>query len=198
LTRRWKYDPHNHTGGFSERYGTVFAEPAVAEKGYMDTRVEVCVAGQRFSFGDVFKGQESGWSFQRSSRAYSMWLRKFYTARNLTSHYQTIGILSALLVEYEKNPITPVLKRDTVPYATLQCLGAHAADMPCKLRHLIQKSRNSKRALRKLESLIFQDRSMKAKVGTTQAIDLIKGGVKTNALPESADAVINHRIATDR
>jgi len=38
---------------------------------------------------------------------------------------------------------------------------------------------------------------MKALVGTTQAIDLINGGVKVNALPESAEAVVNHRIATD-
>ena len=40
-------------------------------------------------------------------------------------------------------------------------------------------------------------RSFKALVGTTQAVDLIQGGVKTNALPESAWAVVNHRIATD-
>ena len=29
---------------------------------------------------------------------------------------------------------------------------------------------------------------------TTQAVDLISGGVKINALPEQASAVINHRI----
>jgi len=31
---------------------------------------------------------------------------------------------------------------------------------------------------------------------TTQAIDLVQGGVKANALPEEAWAVVNHRIAT--
>ena len=39
---------------------------------------------------------------------------------------------------------------------------------------------------------------LKNLVGTTQAIDLIQGGVKTNALPERAWAVVNHRIATER
>ncbi|THU78960.1 hypothetical protein K435DRAFT_698985 [Dendrothele bispora CBS 962.96] len=34
------------------------------------------------------------------------------------------------------------------------------------------------------------------KNGTTQALDLISGGVKTNALPERASAVINHQIST--
>ena len=37
-----------------------------------------------------------------------------------------------------------------------------------------------------------------ALIGTTQAIDLVQGGVKSNALPEEAWAVINHRIATQR
>jgi len=35
-------------------------------------------------------------------------------------------------------------------------------------------------------------------IGTTQAIDLVRGGVKTNALPEEAWAVVNYRIATQR
>lgn len=33
---------------------------------------------------------------------------------------------------------------------------------------------------------------------TTQAIDLVQGGVKVNALPEEAWAVVNHRIDTQR
>ncbi|KAF9499578.1 hypothetical protein BDN71DRAFT_1441721 [Pleurotus eryngii] len=35
-------------------------------------------------------------------------------------------------------------------------------------------------------------------IGTTQAITLTQGGVKSNAIPEQAWAVINHRIATER
>lgn len=38
----------------------------------------------------------------------------------------------------------------------------------------------------------------KSLVGTTQAIDLIHGGVKSNALPERAWAVVNHRISVVR
>lgn len=32
-------------------------------------------------------------------------------------------------------------------------------------------------------------------IRTTQAIDLIQGGIKSNALPEEAWAVVNHRVA---
>jgi len=35
-------------------------------------------------------------------------------------------------------------------------------------------------------------------VTTTQAIDLIEGGVKSNALPELVWAVVNHRISVLR
>jgi Gly-Xaa carboxypeptidase len=78
-------------------------------------------------------------------------------------------------------------------------MGEHAADIPCYKKHLIRKSLTSNRALRKLQELGFRDSAeLKAKVGTTQAIDIIAGGVKANALPESAEAIINHRIAVDR
>lgn len=112
---------------------------------------------------------------------------------------QSIGILSAILVEFENQPIPAKLGRATVPYATLQCLAEHAPDLPGRERFLIKKSLKSDLALFALEKLLFkQSPQTKAKVGTTQAIDLISGGVKTNALPESANAVVNHRIATDR
>lgn len=44
-----------------------------------------------------------------------------------------------------------------------------------------------------LDQLDFATKSM---LKTTQALDLVRGGVKMNALPESANAYINHRIAT--
>ena len=34
--------------------------------------------------------------------------------------------------------------------------------------------------------------------GTTQAVDIIRGGVKSNALQEKVFAVVNHRIADYR
>jgi Gly-Xaa carboxypeptidase len=77
-------------------------------------------------------------------------------------------------------------------------VGQHAKDFPAHLRALIKRSIHSDRALHKLEAELIKDNQYRSLIGTTQAIDLIQGGVKTNALPEEAWAVVNHRIATQR
>lgn len=111
---------------------------------------------------------------------------------------QSIGILSRLLVEYEDKPIEAHLERDTPIYSTVQCVGEHAKNFPESLRALIKASAQSDGALHKLEAELIKNDTYKALIGTTQAIDLVQGGVKANALPEEAWAVINHRIATQR
>ena len=83
-------------------------------------------------------------------------------------------------------------------YWKAQCLAAHVPGLPHKLRKALKKSVKSDKALNEAEEHLLQDKAFRALVGTTQAIDLINGGVKTNALPEQAWAVVNHRIATDR
>lgn len=83
-------------------------------------------------------------------------------------------------------------------YSAVQCVGQHAKEVPAHLRALIKRSVHSDSALRKLEAEIIKGQPYKSLIGTTQAIDLIHGGVKTNALPEEAWAVVNQRIATQR
>ncbi|KAF8273163.1 carboxypeptidase S [Lactarius quietus] len=115
---------------------------------------------------------------------------------SLPPPHTSIGILSRLLVEFEDNPIKPQLERGTPMYSTVQCVGQHAKEFPAHLRALIERSIHSDRALRKLETEVIKNQAYKSMIGTTQAIDLIQGGVKANALPEEAWAVVNHRIAT--
>jgi Gly-Xaa carboxypeptidase len=53
--------------------------------------------------------------------------------------------------------------------------------------------------LHKVQNYFFKNEKGIAYIaGTTQAIDIINGGVKANALPELAYATVNHRISTDR
>ena len=101
-------------------------------------------------------------------------------------------------MEYEANPIQPHLERDTPIYGTIQCVGQYAKSLPAHLRALVKTSVHSDRALSKLEAELIRDPIYSALIGTTQAIDLVQGGVKANALPEEAWAVINHRVATQR
>ena len=67
--------------------------------------------------------------------------------------------------------------------------------MPSNLRRIIKKSVHSDKALESLQSFIHEDKDLNSLVATTQAIDLIGGGVKSNALPELAWAVVNRRIS---
>lgn len=113
-------------------------------------------------------------------------------------YLQSIGILSSLLVHFEAHPYKARLARDTPIYWNMQCLAAHAPKMPSHLRKSIIKSVKSDKALHAAGKHMFEySTQYEALTGTTQAIDLIQGGVKTNALPEQAWAVVNHRIATD-
>jgi len=77
-------------------------------------------------------------------------------------------------------------------------MGEHAKEYPARLRALIKASMYCDRALRRLEAELIKSQELRSLIGTTLAIDLIQGGVKTNALPEEAWAVVNHRIATQR
>ncbi|KAH7879032.1 carboxypeptidase S [Lentinula edodes] len=150
-------------GDISEHYGTVFAAPGVAEKGYLDLRVDVASPGGHSS---------------------------------IPPSHTTIGILSQLLVEFENNPFPVEMSTDSVFYGTLQCYAGHGKTIPSDLRKAIVHSGSSKKALKKLGDILFKNPANVALVGTTQAIDLIQGGVKSNALPEQAYAVVNHRIST--
>ncbi|EGN96601.1 hypothetical protein SERLA73DRAFT_184690 [Serpula lacrymans var. lacrymans S7.3] len=116
---------------------------------------------------------------------------------SLPPPHTSIGMLAQLLVEFEQNPFEVHLSRDSPTYKTVQCLAAHAPDLPPSLKKEILESEYSDRALSAAEKTLFENRKFKSLVGTTQAIDLIQGGVKTNALPEQAWAVVNHRISTE-
>jgi len=83
-------------------------------------------------------------------------------------------------------------------YKAAQCLAAHSPGLPKGLRMDILRSEYSDKALRAAEKQLFTTATFKSLAGTTQAIDIVQGGVKVNALPEQAWALINHRISTER
>ncbi|CDU22994.1 probable CPS1-Gly-X carboxypeptidase YSCS precursor [Sporisorium scitamineum] len=169
--------------------GVPVASPAVAEKGYLDARVTVYTPGGHSS-----------------------------APRDHTS----IGMLAQLITAIEANPYTATLqladKKPTEVNPALQFLQC-TRDTPNadpklskaleKLERLQRKlqtgegSFSGKLARKRLEQkldkqaakvLSLMDRYQRFGFQTTQAVDLISGGVKINNLPEQASAVINHRI----
>ncbi|KAF9240733.1 hypothetical protein BU15DRAFT_73956 [Melanogaster broomeanus] len=111
--------------------------------------------------------------------------------------HTSIGILAELLVTFEKNPFEVHLARGSPSYKTVQCMARHAPDLPASLKKDIFLAEYSDKALRSAEKQLFQNQMLKSLIGTTQAIDIVQGGVKVNALPERAFAVVNHRISTE-
>jgi len=80
----------------------------------------------------------------------------------------------------------------------IKCTGQHAPDIPPSLRRAIKRSTTDQRALHDVERVLFTSNPYtKAVVSTTQAIDVIGGGAKSNALPELSWAVVNNRIGTE-
>ncbi|KAG8678981.1 hypothetical protein FRC08_017330, partial [Ceratobasidium sp. 394] len=181
------------------------AQPSVAEKGYLDVRVEVATPGGHSS---------------------------------VPPEHTSIGILASLLVEIESTPYEPELPRSSPIYSLFQCYAAHVPSLPPSFRDAIFESicppsfshraqRKCDKALKQVEEQLFdaqsewnkgdetQARTRRSLLRTTQAVDIITGGVKSNALPElvrvaffvfwgvlilnplKASAVVNHRIRTD-
>ncbi|KAG9076408.1 hypothetical protein FRC06_009519 [Ceratobasidium sp. 370] len=174
-------------GGILNVGDVAVAQPAVAEKGYLDVRIEVATPGGHSS---------------------------------VPPEHTSIGILASLLVEIESTPYDPKLSRSSPIYSLLQCYATHVPSLPLSFRNSILESicppSSSHRAQRKCDEALkqveaqlfdaqsewnkgdkFRARAQRSLLRTTQAADMIQGGVKSNALPELASAVVNHRIRTD-
>ncbi|KAJ7666310.1 hypothetical protein B0H17DRAFT_1090112 [Mycena rosella] len=111
--------------------------------------------------------------------------------------HTSIGILAALLVQYEENPSKLQLSRESTPYRTFQCLAQYGTTMSPETKRIIKDSAHSDAALAAFEAILAKDKLYRSQIGTTTAIDVIRGGVKSNALPEQASAIVNHRILAE-
>jgi Gly-Xaa carboxypeptidase len=109
--------------------------------------------------------------------------------------HTSIGMLSQLIVHYEQNPPSVSLARGTPLYGMVQCF-TRASGLPKQLKSAIVASADDDAALQQVEDVVFEQPSFRALAGTTQAVDIIQGGIKANALPEEVYAVVNHRIDT--
>lgn len=103
-----------------------------------------------------------------------------FLIRQLHSHV-VVGIMSLILAELEKNPFEPTLVPSTPYFKYLSCMSEHAPEVPKSIKNQIKNPRKWKKLAHDLAS---SDRTLNSFLATTQAIDLISGGVKVNALPE--------------
>ncbi|CAK5284923.1 unnamed protein product [Mycena citricolor] len=106
--------------------------------------------------------------------------------------HTAIGILSALISTLEASP--PALNLEPGnPFAQfVLCLAKYGTIDP-ELRDLLADESTWHEAA---QWLAERDLGDAARLSTTQAVDIIGGGVKVNALPEEAHVIVNHRVAS--
>ncbi|ORY46629.1 Zn-dependent exopeptidase [Rhizoclosmatium globosum] len=77
----------------------------------------------------------------------------------------------------------------------MRCYAAHSENPNPDIVDAIQTWPKSRSSLAEL--LAAKDGTTYSQLTTTQAVDIIQGGLKANALPERVVATVNHRIAVD-
>ncbi|GAA5847109.1 hypothetical protein JCM9279_002692 [Rhodotorula babjevae] len=106
------------------------------------------------------------------------------------SAHTSIGVLARCIVALEDNPFLPGLRAGSPMLQQLQCAADHGHVSDAWRRRVHDPSQWESLGA----DLAKKDPIFRAFLGTTQAVDLIDGGIKLNALPEYASAFINYRI----
>ena len=147
-----------------EAWGTVFAAPGTGEKGYTDVHITIRMPGGHSS---------------------------------IPVDHTSIGVLSELITKIEAEQYPTYLEDDNPYLGQLQCGAAHSEDFPKKLKKLLgQHSSHTCKAKPDYLALeaAKESRMVQYLMQTSQAVDVIEGGVKVNALPERVSVTVNHRI----
>lgn len=149
---------------FMKAWGTIFATPGTGEKGYTDVHITIRMPGGHSS---------------------------------IPTDHTSIGVLSELITQIEAEQY-PTYLTDENPYlGQLQCGAAHAEDFPKKIKKLLGKH-DTNRCRSNPDHLAIeaakQGRAVRYLMQTSQAVDVIEGGVKVNALPERVSVTVNHRV----
>lgn len=101
-----------------------------------------------------------------------------------------IGILSELLAKLETSHIANTeyyLNSDDIVAEMYSCVAKYGEDIGGNERSKLVD-------VEYLRETLKSNRYERPYISTTQAIDVINGGVKLNALPEQVTAIVNHRI----
>jgi len=157
--------PHRFVGVFADVEGSIIAVAGTAEKGKLDTKVTVMTPGGHSSIPPVYTV-----NMPSSPMNFILYVS------------QGIGILARLLVEYEANPIEPLLEPGTPVYSIVQCVGEHAKGIPESLRSLIELSLTSDTALHQLEALLTTQPTYRAL--PRRPLPSCKAGSKSTRCPK--------------
>ncbi|SSD60956.1 related to Carboxypeptidase S [Saccharomycodes ludwigii] len=104
--------------------------------------------------------------------------------------HTSIGIMSELNMLIEESPYEQVITLDNPALEMLQCISTYSDSPNDKaLKNAFKDGRVSK-----IGKIVDNIPNYKFLFKTSQALDLMYGGVKSNALPEQVTVLLNHRI----
>ena len=106
----------------------------------------------------------------------------------------SIGLLSEILSSYEKDKFKPIIPDENPMLNLFECVSEQSK-LPFFFKIIAKLSRANELAKNLLINKLSNVSLFEYTIRTSQAIDVISGGTKYNALPYNATAVINHRIA---
>ncbi|GHJ89035.1 hypothetical protein NliqN6_5437 [Naganishia liquefaciens] len=102
-----------------------------------------------------------------------------------------IGIMSQIVKSIEDHPFEPTLSKASPHLGLLACGAEHAPAFPKAYKKMLA---SPKKWSKLAASWAGESVAQRALLSTTQAIDIISGGVKVNALPERVEMMMNFRI----
>ncbi|CAM1511815.1 Fc.00g093280.m01.CDS01 [Cosmosporella sp. VM-42] len=144
--------------GVEQLGDTLYALPAVYEKGALDVWFDLDVAGGHSSIPFPHTG---------------------------------IGIMSEIVTALESHPYDPQLIRGSPVYNYLVCQARYSPRYVPRIAQMLR--RNDIDGLTR--ELARTSPTSRYLIQTSQAVDIIEGGRKINALPESVTLGVNYRIA---
>ncbi|KAI5963190.1 uncharacterized protein KGF55_002982 [Candida pseudojiufengensis] len=113
--------------------------------------------------------------------------------------HTSIGLISKFITLLESNPFEPIFTPLNPTYHEYQCIAKYSPTIPKEIKWSILNAQypNANKIAR---DWIYNNQSLTSKylISSTQAIDIINGGVKSNALPEYVEIIMNHRIAIEQ
>ncbi|ODV80490.1 carboxypeptidase S [Suhomyces tanzawaensis NRRL Y-17324] len=116
---------------------------------------------------------------------------------SIPPEHTSIGILAQLINEIEAVQFESILTNANPVLNTLQCVAEHSKSVDKTLKKNILKAHFDQNANKKVIEYWTKNPGDKYLITTSQAVDIIQGGVKSNALPEYAEVLINSRIAVE-
>ncbi|ONH69115.1 Carboxypeptidase S [Cyberlindnera fabianii] len=111
--------------------------------------------------------------------------------------HTNIGLISKLISYIEDHPFSPILGPENPTLNFIQCVAKYSDEYPKSLKRDIFAATYDKVANSKVLKYLTGIKAYKFLVTTSQAVDIIQGGVKVNALPEYVSFDINHRISIE-